>query len=56
VKKDSRMFPKTLLAEHKKGARTGAAILAAFTAVFLTGAMALSKAVWGLMFKLVSKQ
>ena len=56
VKSDSRSFPKTLLAEHKKGARTGAAVLAAFTAVFLTGAMAFTKAVWGLMFKLISKQ
>ena len=56
VKPDTRKFPETLLAEHKKGARTGAAILAGFTAVFLTGAMALSKAVWGLMFKLISKQ
>ena len=56
VKKDSRMFPKTLLAEHKKGARTGAAIFAGFTAVFLTGAMAFAKAAWGFMFKLISKQ
>jgi len=56
VKPDSRKFLKTLLAEHKKGARTGAAILAAFAAVFLTGAMAFTKAVWSLMFKLIPKQ
>lgn len=56
VKPDSRKFPKSLLVEHKKGARTGAAILAAVVSVFLTGAVALSKAVWGLMFKLISKQ
>ena len=56
VKPDSRKFPKTLLAEHKKGARTGAAILAAVVSVFLTGAAAFTKAVWGILFKLISKQ
>jgi len=52
VKSDTRTFPNSLLAEHKKGARIGSAILAAFTAIFASGVFALAKSVWGLISKL----
>ena len=48
VKADTRSFPKTLLSEHKKAARNGAAILAAFIAVFMGGIFAVIKSILGM--------
>ena len=47
VGSDSRAFPETLLDEHKKGARNGAAILAAIVAVFSSGLLATVKSLIG---------
>ena len=49
VNSDTRSFPSTLLEEHKKGARNGAAILAAVMAVVLGGAVAVVKYVAGMI-------
>ena len=49
VASDTRAFPTTLLEEHKKGARNGAAILAAVMAVFASGAVAIVKSVVGVI-------
>ena len=49
VNSDTRSFPSTLLEEHKKGARNGAAILAAVMAVVLGGAVAVVKSVAGMI-------
>jgi len=48
VKADTRSFPNTLLSEHKKAARNGAAILAAFIAVFMGGIFAVIKSILGM--------
>ena len=55
VKPDTRAFPTSLLIEHKKGARIGSAILAAFMAVTISGALALTKSVFGIMMGMISK-
>lgn len=47
VKADSREFPSTLLEEHKRGARNGAAILGAFLAVFASLSVAVLKTLSG---------
>jgi nucleoside-diphosphate-sugar epimerase len=49
VKSDVRSFPTTLLGEHKRAARIGAAVLAAFAASFLAGFAAATKAIVGLV-------
>jgi len=49
IASDTRAFPTTLLEEHKKGARNGAAILAAVMAVFASGAVAIVKSVVGVI-------
>ncbi len=49
VNPDSREFPSTLLEEHKKGARNGGAILAAFLAVFVSASVAVLKSISGLV-------
>ena len=54
VKSDTRSFPTTLLSEHKKAARIGAAVLVAFAAVILTGFAAMTKAIGGLVVGLLS--
>ena len=50
VKPDSRKFPSTLLEEHKRGARNGAAILAAFVAVFASLSFAVLKTLGGVVW------
>jgi hypothetical protein len=54
VQSDSRMFPTSLLSEHKKAARMGAAILVAFLAVCLSGIAALTNTIAGVVIGLVS--
>ena len=49
VKADTREFPKTLLEEHQRGARNGAAILAAFLAVFVSISFAVLKSIGAFM-------
>lgn len=56
VQPDSRIFPKSLLSEHKKAARIGAAILVAFVAVCLSGVVAMTNAIGGVLVSLVSKK
>mmetsp|Transcript_9996 Transcript_9996/g.17354 ORF Transcript_9996/g.17354 Transcript_9996/m.17354 type:complete len:333 (-) Transcript_9996:298-1296(-) len=56
VKYDTKEFPKSLLSEHKKAARNGAAILAAFMTVFLSGAVGIVKLVGGVVMGLTSQQ
>ena len=55
VTSDTKEFPKTLLSEHKKAARTGAAILAAVMTGLLGGAVAIVKLVGGVVVGLVSQ-
>ncbi|KAL7534190.1 hypothetical protein ACHAXR_005711 [Thalassiosira sp. AJA248-18] len=55
VTSDTRSFPSTLLSEHKKAARNGAAILVAFLAVVLSGAVAIIKSVAGIMMGIISQ-
>ena len=45
VKADKRAFPKSLMDEHKRGARIGSAFVAAFAAVFFSAAVAIVKSV-----------
>jgi nucleoside-diphosphate-sugar epimerase len=47
VKTDTRVFPQTLLEEHKRGARIGSAVLVSFVAVFISVFVAGAKAVVG---------
>ena len=49
VKADTRVFPKTLLEEHKRGARIGSAVLASFAAVFASAFIAAVKAAASLL-------
>jgi nucleoside-diphosphate-sugar epimerase len=56
VQPDSRSFPKSLLYEHKKAARTGAAILVAFAGVFLSAFVALTNVIGGVVISLLSKK
>lgn len=49
VRSDARSFPATLMGEHKRAARHGAAALAAFAALFLAGFAAATKAIVGLV-------
>jgi len=56
VQSDSRMFPTSLLSEHKKAARMGAAILVAFLAVCVSGVAALTNAIGGVVIRLLSKK
>jgi hypothetical protein len=49
VRPDARSFPATLIGEHKRAARNGAAALAAFAALFLAGFAAATKAIVGLL-------
>ncbi|KAL9189164.1 hypothetical protein ACHAXT_011654 [Thalassiosira profunda] len=55
VKADTRVFPSSLLSEHKKAARNGAAIFVAFMAVFVSGAVAFVKSVMGLAIGLITR-
>ena len=55
VKPDTRSFPTSLLIEHKKGARIGSAILAAFMAVSMSGVFALTKSILRIMMGMISK-
>eukprot|EP00581_Thalassiosira_minuscula_P012454 CAMPEP_0183725100 /NCGR_PEP_ID=MMETSP0737-20130205/19618_1 /TAXON_ID=385413 /ORGANISM="Thalassiosira miniscula, Strain CCMP1093" /LENGTH=309 /DNA_ID=CAMNT_0025955929 /DNA_START=53 /DNA_END=982 /DNA_ORIENTATION=+ len=54
VNADTRDFPTTLLSEHKKAARNGAAILAAVMAVLLSGSVAIVKSMVGFVLGVVS--
>jgi nucleoside-diphosphate-sugar epimerase len=49
VKSDTRSFPTTLLNEHKKAARIGAAILATLVAILSTGLAVVMKSIGGLV-------
>lgn len=49
VKADTRVFPSTLLEEHKRGARIGSAVLASFAAVFASAFIAVIKATASLL-------
>lgn len=51
VKPDTRLFPKTLLEEHKKGARVGSAVLASFVAIFFSALMTVAKAIGSFIAK-----
>ena len=55
VKADTRDFPSSLLSEHKKASRNGAAILVAFMAVFVGGAAAFVKSATGLVIGLIGR-
>ncbi|KAL7508964.1 hypothetical protein ACHAXN_006024 [Cyclotella atomus] len=49
VNADTRVFPSTLLEEHKRGARIGSAVLASFAAVFASAFIAVFKSVASLL-------
>ena len=49
VNADTRVFPSTLLEEHKRGARIGSAVLAPFAAVFASPFIAVFKSVASLL-------
>jgi hypothetical protein len=49
VKSDTRSFPTTLLNEHKKAARIGAAMLATLVAILSTGLAVVMKSIGGLV-------
>eukprot|EP00584_Thalassiosira_punctigera_P022923 CAMPEP_0172552374 /NCGR_PEP_ID=MMETSP1067-20121228/44570_1 /TAXON_ID=265564 ORGANISM="Thalassiosira punctigera, Strain Tpunct2005C2" /NCGR_SAMPLE_ID=MMETSP1067 /ASSEMBLY_ACC=CAM_ASM_000444 /LENGTH=157 /DNA_ID=CAMNT_0013340343 /DNA_START=549 /DNA_END=1022 /DNA_ORIENTATION=- len=52
VKSDTKKFPTSLIDEHKKAARNGAAILATVMAALLSGAVAILKSVGGILMGL----
>jgi nucleoside-diphosphate-sugar epimerase len=54
VESDTRSFPTTLLNEHKRAARIGAAMLAALVAIMSTGLAAALKAIGGLVMGVLS--
>ena len=54
VKSDTRTFPTTLLDEHKRAARIGAAVLATLVAVLSTGLAVGMKAIGGLVMGMFS--
>ncbi len=56
VQPDSRSFPASLLNEHKKAARLGAAILVAVTAVCLSGVVAMTSAIGGVLVVFLSRE
>lgn len=56
VKSDTKVFPASLVDEHKKAARIGAAILVVFVAVFFSGVAATMKAIGGVVMGLLSQQ
>ncbi|KAL7536746.1 hypothetical protein ACHAWF_008294 [Thalassiosira exigua] len=49
VQSDTRSFPSSLLAEHKRAARNGAAVLAAVATVILSGVLAIFKSLGGVV-------
>lgn len=49
VKADTRVFPKSLLEEHQRGARIGSAMLACFAAVFASAFITIIKSVTSLL-------
>eukprot|EP00580_Thalassiosira_gravida_P008482 CAMPEP_0201640846 /NCGR_PEP_ID=MMETSP0493-20130528/22797_1 /ASSEMBLY_ACC=CAM_ASM_000838 /TAXON_ID=420259 /ORGANISM="Thalassiosira gravida, Strain GMp14c1" /LENGTH=335 /DNA_ID=CAMNT_0048114623 /DNA_START=56 /DNA_END=1063 /DNA_ORIENTATION=+ len=55
VESDTRDFPTSLVSEHKKAARNGAAILAAVMAVLLSGTVAVVKFFGGVVIGLASR-